>query len=88
MWRESFWLSALGHSATLLCLTTRYDAVMKSPGPQEAVSMVIIVIITFTKPLLCDRFHRGTAREIANCDESGILVFIFQDSKLSHGEET
>lgn len=88
LWRESFWLSALGHSAALLCLTTRHDAVMKSPGPQEAVSMVIIVIITFTKSLLCDRFHREMAREIANCDESGILVFIFQDSKLSHGEET
>lgn len=54
---------------------------MKSPGPQEAVRMVIIVIITFTKPLLCDRFHREMAREIANCDESSILIFIFQDLK-------
>lgn len=88
LWHESFWLSALGHSATLLCLTTRHDAVMKSPGPQEAVRMVIIVIVTFTKPLLCDRFHREMAREIANCDESDILIFIFRDSKLSHGEET
>lgn len=88
LWLESFWPSALRHSAILLCLTTRHDAVMKSHGPQEAVRMVIIVIITFTKPILCDRFHREMAREIAKCNESSTLLFIFQESKLSHSEET
>lgn len=60
---------------------------MKSHGPQEAVRMVIIVIITFTNPVLCDRFHREMAREIAKCDGSGTLLCILQDSKLSHCEE-
>lgn len=61
---------------------------MKSHSPQEAVRMVIIVIITFTKPILCDRFHREMAHEIAKCDESSALLFIFQGSELSHSEET
>lgn len=52
LWRESFWPSLLRHSDTLLCLTIRHDAVMKFHSPQEAVRMDIIVIITFTKPIL------------------------------------
>lgn len=88
LWRESFWPSALRHSATLSCLTSHYEAVMKSPSPQEAVRMVIIVIITFTRPVLCDWFHREMAHEIAKWDESSTLLFIVQDSKLSNSEET
>lgn len=78
---ESFWPSVLRHSATLLCLTIRHDAVMKFHGPQEAVRMVIIVIITFTKPILCDRFHREMPHEIAKCGESSTLLLILQDSR-------
>lgn len=69
------------------CLTIHHDAVLNSHGPQEAVRMVIIVIITFTKPILCDRFHREMAHEIAKCAESSTL-FILQDSTGRHREET
>lgn len=87
LWCESVWPSLLRHSATFFCLTNHHDAVLKSHGPQEAVRMVILVIITFTKPILCDQFHRETAHEIAKCAESGAL-FISRDSTGCHREET